>query len=351
MVMQSIELLRTRADAIGFGGHEDEVRGIISGLVTPLVDEVRTDALGNLLAVRHGKAGGPRLLIDAHMDEIGFMVSYIEDNGFVRFAPIGGWDARIIPSHTLTIVADDGSRVKGVIGTIPPHVIPPAEREKPYRLEDLFVDTGATSADEVRARGVRIGSPAVISYPFEQYSDQVVAGKAFDDRAGCAVLVKTLEALQGEQLDATVIAAFVVREETGLVGATTAAYQAEADVALVLEGTICTDIPGVPPARQPTRMGHGPAVTVADGGQVVPVKMVRALTRFADDDGIRWQYKLPPFGGTDGRIIERTRAGVVTGVISVPCRYIHSPFSMLRLDDFEGTVRLTTAFARRCGEV
>jgi endoglucanase len=284
------------------------------------------------------------------MDEIGFMAQYIEDSGFIRVAQVGGWDARTLPSHVVTFVADDGTRVKGVIGTVPPHLLTPADRDKAHRLEDLFVDIGVSSGDEARALGIRIGSPATLAYPFERYNDNVVCGKALDDRAGCAVLVKTLEALAGAEVDATVIGAFVVMEESGLIGATTASFQEEPDIAIVLEATVCTDIPGVPPERQPTRIGRGPSITVADGSQVVRPRMVRAMSHIAESEGIPWQYKLPRYGGTDGGAIQRSRGGVLSGTISVPCRYIHTPFSMLRLDDFENAVKLTTAFARRCGE-
>src|SRR5688572_1736974 len=164
-------------------------------------------------------------MIDAHLDEIGFMVQYIEDNGFVRFCGLGGWDARIIPSHTLTIRTDDGRSVKGVVGTTPPHVLPPADRDKGHRMEDLFLDIGATSAEEAAAMGVRIGLPASIAYPFEQYNARFVCGKGLDDRGGCAVLVRTLEELAGSDLDVNVAAVFAVSEEVGLIGATTAAYQ------------------------------------------------------------------------------------------------------------------------------
>jgi putative aminopeptidase FrvX len=350
-MLDTIEVLGTLSDAIGVSGHEDDVRETLRDMVTPFVDEVRVDALGNLLATRHGEAGAPRLLLDAHMDEVGFLVQYVEDDGFLRISPVGGWDERILASHALTIVADDGSRVKGVIGTLPPHVLEPADRDKPHRLADMFVDIGAADADEVRARGIRIGSPAAPAYPFERYGERFVCGKALDDRAGCAVLVKTLEALAEAGHQATVTAGFAVCEEIGLVGATTSAYQVEPDIALALEGTVCTDVPGVPPARQPTRAGLGPSITVADHFQVVRPRMVRALTAMADSEGIPWQYKLPGIGGTNAGVIQKSRGGVLTGVVSVPCRYIHSPFSLLCLDDLDNAVRLATAFARRCTDL
>jgi endoglucanase len=179
----------------------------------------------------------------------------------------------------------------------------------------------------------------------------MVTGKALDDRAGCAVLIATLAALAEETPELTVAAAFTVREEVGLIGADTAAFQIEPDLALVLEGTIGADMPGVARTRQVTRLGAGPAVTVADGSQIVKPELVRFLTSTADDLHTPWHYKLPPFGGTDGGAIQRSRAGVRSATVSIPCRYIHSPFSVMRMDDFEHTVSLTTAFARRAARL
>jgi tetrahedral aminopeptidase len=348
-MLDTVDLLGRLSDAIGVSGHEDEPRALIRELVTPYVDEVRADALGNLLATRHGRSGAPHLLIDAHMDEVGFMVQYVEDDGFLRVSPIGAWDPRILPAHVLTLLAEDGARVKGVIGAVPPFTA--ADREKPHRLEDLFVDIGATDAGEVRSRGIHVGTTGTLAYPFERLGGAFVCGKAMDDRAGCTVLVKTLEALADSGHEATITACFAAMEETGLIGATTAAYQVDPDLALVLEGTLCSDVPGVPPSRSPTRTGLGPAITVADGYQVVRPPMVRALTGLADSEGIPWQYKLPPLGGTDGGVIQKARGGVLSGTVSVPCRYIHTPFSMLRVDDLENTIRLATAFARRCTDL
>ncbi|MGH3007228.1 MAG: M42 family metallopeptidase [Gaiellaceae bacterium] len=348
--MDVVELLRDLSDRFGVAGFEDEVRERLEELVRPHVDDVRVDPLGNLIAERRGN-GGPRLMLDAHMDEIGFMVSYVEEGGWVRIVQLGGWDERIVAAHSLTILADGGRRVRGIVGTLPPHVLTKADREKPLTLEDAFVDVGAESRAEVEDLGIRVGSPAVIAYPFERLNDRAVAGKALDDRAGCTVLVKTLEVLAGEPLDVTLFANFAVGEELGLRGARTAAAQIEPDVALALEGTVAADVPGIAPARQPTRLGGGPAITVMDQTIVVSPVVVRALTELADAEGIPHQYKLPGVGGTDAGAIQASGRGVLAGVVSVPCRYIHSPFSVLRLDDLERTVELTVAFVRRCGEI
>ncbi len=345
--METVELLKTLSDAFGPSGFEDDVCRTLQRLIEPYVDEMRVDALGNLIATRHG-TGDTTLMIDAHMDEIGFIVSFIEDGGFLRFTQTSGWDPRIVPAQAVTIQTDHDTMVKGYIGMPPPHILRPEDRDKPYKLEDLFIDLGVTSSEDVAALGIRIGSPLVIAYPFEQLNEQVVMARAIDDRAGCAVIVKTLEALAGQQLDATVVACFSVQEEVGLRGAGTAAFQIEPDIALVLETTVAADVPGIPPARQPTRFGSGPAVVLMDNTIITNGGTVRAITELADEHMIPWQYRIPFGGGTNAGAIQRSRGGVLTGVVSIPVRYFHSPYALMRLDDFHNTVRLVTEFTRSC---
>lgn len=345
--MDAIGLLRSLSEAVGVSGHEDEVRDLIRELVAPMVDELRVDALGNLIGVRRGRRPEV-LLLDAHLDEVGFLVAFVEESGFLRLAPMGGWDARILPAHAVTVRTRDGRHVRGVIGSVPPHVLRDEERNRAVKLDELFVDVGAGSAPNVRALGIRLGDPVVPAYPFEALDDDLVMGKAFDDRAGCAALVRTLEALGGggDDPELTIAAAFTVHEETGTRGARTAAFQLRPKIALVLEGTTAADVPGVPPARQPAKLGAGPAITIQDLSMMASRPVVDLLTAVAERDGIPHQHKLPGFGGTDAGAIHLTAEGCLAGVLSVPCRYIHSPLSLMRLSDFEATVRLATAFTR-----
>ena len=345
--METIKLIQELSDAFGVSGFEDEVREVISGRIQPYVDELRTDVLGNLIATRKGKSDF-KLMYDAHMDEIGLMVSYVDEKGFLRFTTLGGWDSRILPAQTATILTRKGKKIKGVIGTVPPHITKLEDRQKAIQIEELFIDVGASSKEEVEKMGVQIGDPAVPSYPFETLNSNVVMGKALDDRAGCAVLVKTLESLQGQTLDVSLICNFATGEEVGGRGARTAAYQIEPDLAIAFEGTIGADVPGIPPQRQPVRLGKGPAITVADRSLVVNRKLILALEVLAEKEKIPYQYKLPAFGGTDAGVIHTTRGGVLSGVVSVPCRYIHSPFSILRIDDFENTVKLAREIVLQC---
>lgn len=339
----TIELLQRLSEAFGPSGFEDEVREIVTAVVTPLVDDVRVDRLGNVIATKRGRRAQV-LLLDAHMDEVGFLVAYIESEGFLRLSPLGGWDARVLPAHAVTVAGRDGRKVRGVIGSLPPHVTSESERSKAFKLEELFVDVGAGSRAEAEDLGIEVGSPCVAGYPFERLSDDLVMGKAFDDRAGCTVAVGVLDSLRETETDLTVVCAFTTSEELGLRGARTVANQVAPDIAIALEGTTAVDIPGVIGARRLASMGSGPAVTVADRSIVASRQIVTLLEEVAAKSGIPYQRKLPGGGGTDAGAIQTAGAGALVGVVSVPCRYIHAPFSLLRPSDLEAAVRLVTAF-------
>jgi putative aminopeptidase FrvX len=343
--MESIALLRELSDAFGVSGFEDDVRGRIEPLIRPFVDDVTVDALGNLIATRSG-TDDRVLMLDAHMDEIGFLVKWIDKEGFLRFAPIGGWDERIIPGHRVEIRTRAGEFRYGVIGSSPPHILTAEERKSPVPLEKLFIDVGATSLQEATDMGFRIGDPLTVHYPFLELADGYVTGKAFDDRAGCSVLIEIAQRLAEVDLPMKTVFAFVFGEEVGLRGARTAAFRIKPDLAVALEGTIGADTPGVPEESQPTRLGRGPAISVADRSIIVSPKVIAALEAAAEAESIPYQYKLPTYGGTDAGAIHLTRGGVLAGVVSVPCRFIHSPISTLRLNDYENTVRLMTRFVQ-----
>ena len=342
-------LLGGLSDAFGVSGFEGEVRERIREIVVPFVDRIEVDPLGNLLAIREG-SGDKTLLLDAHMDEIGFVVKWIGKSGYVRFAPIGGWDPRTLLTHRVAIHTRSGDVRLGVIGAAPPHILTEEQRRQPVPVQDMFIDIGANSAEEAAEMGVRIGDPLTIHYPFTALRDGYVTGKAFDDRAGCAVLIEVARRLAGKPLPMTTVFAFVIGEEVGLRGARTAAYGVDPDLALAIEGTIGADMPGIPEENQPVRLGKGPAITVADRSIIVAREIVAHLEALAEEAGVPYQYKLPTYGGTDAGAIHLTRRGVLAGVVSVPCRFIHSPASTLRLDDLEHTVRLTEAFVRQAPE-
>jgi len=348
--MDKVELLKNLSEQFGVSGFEGEVREWIRKAVGDFVDEMETDTLGNLITrINPGKDFV--LMLDAHMDEIGFMISYVEENGFLRFAPIGGWDARVFPAQQVEVRSREGGMHRGVIGASPPHIQTAEEQKQALKTEDLFVDVGARSKEEITGLGIGPGSPGTLHYPFQLLGKGRAMGKALDDRVGCAVLVCCLEYFSRNRPDLTLVANFSVCEEVGLRGAKTAAYQIKPDVAIVVEGTVGADTPGIPGHKCPARLGSGPAVSVADKSIIVNPCMVAFIERVAEATKIPWQPKVPLTGGTDAGEIHIAGKGVLTGVISVPCRYIHSPSSVVDLGDFTHTLSLVIELIRRAREI
>lgn len=342
--------LRELSEVIGISGFEAEARDLIQQQIEPLVDEAWVDPLGNLLAIRKGAKKHPRILLDAHVDEIGFIVRYIHENGFLRLTPIGGWDPRILPGHRVILRpygTKPSTRVYGVIGASPPHLTTSKQRESVIAIEDLYVDIGVKSNKAVDALGIRIGTPMTVWQPFIELPDDSVSGKAFDDRVGCLIIIEVLKRLaKASDQKSSIAVNFAVAEEIGGRGARTGAYTLEPDVALALECTSAGDMPGIPSHKSPTALGKGPAVTVADRTLIVHPKVLAALEQVAKTENIPFQYKQPLGGGTDGGPISQSRKGVPTGVVSVPCRYIHSAISLLRLGDILSTIDLVYGFTR-----
>jgi endoglucanase len=346
--MDTNELIRTQkelTELIGCPGREGEISAYIAGRLRATVEDLRIDALGNVLAVMPGRGRGPRVLLDAHMDEVGFLVNAIEPNGFLRLAALGGIDQAVLPGLVLAVRCRDGARVHGVISSLPPHVTRASERGRVSELSDMALDIGASSEAEVDALGIEVGSTVAFDTTFRQ-QEELVFGKAFDDRSGCNILIHILESLAGDSAEATVIAAFTVQEEVGARGAGPAVLAVKPDVALVVENTTATDTPGVPAAKVVTRMGAGPAISLADRGLIVPEWLVSRLQTVAADAEIGIQVKRPVFGNTNGSRIAYAGVGVPTAVVSVPCRYIHAPTSMMRIQDLAATLDLVEAFVR-----
>jgi len=344
--MNSIDLLRQLSEAHGPSGYEDDVRAIIREYVAPAVDEMRTDALVNLIVRRRADhPDAPVLLVDAHMDEVGFVVSHIERTGFLRLAPIGGWDERVLPGQRLEVRTRSGDRLCGVVGTMPPHIQSADERRVPPSVENLFLDIAALERADVAARGIRIGDSVTPAVAFSRLAADAVCGKAFDDRVGCALLIEIFDELaRRPRLPHDVVGVFSTFEELNGRVAMVAAYGVAPTMALVLEATVAADVPGVPEARCPTRLGFGPALTLMDRTTHCHPRLVRALEECAERLKISYQFKRPVFGGTDAARIHTTRAGVPTAIVSVPCRYIHSPHSIMRVSDYEATRRLVLEF-------
>jgi tetrahedral aminopeptidase len=323
------QLIQRLTDVTGPSGYEQDVRDLVRAEIEGLADEVRVDALGNLIARKGAKGdGGLRIMLSAHMDEIGLIVTHIDENGFARFANIGG----VLPVHCV------GARVAFLNGTR--GLISMDRPETPNHtpsLDNLYVDTGAV---DKASSAVKVGDLAVFERPFLDLGKRVVA-KAMDDRVSVAVLIETMRALQGQSSPHELVFVFSTQEEVGLRGATTAAYGVDPDLGVAVDVTRTGDVPkGI---KMEVALGKGPAIKVRDSGMLADPRVVRWMVAVAEQAGIPYQLEVLEGGTTDARAIQLTRAGVPSGCLSIPTRYIHSPSEMVDVDDVQDSVRLLAA--------
>ena len=338
--MKLADVLEKLSNACGVAGREEEVRVLMKKLLKPNVDEIKEDKLGNIIGIRKGKKNSPTVMLAAHMDEIGVMVKNITKEGFLQFSKIGGIDDRILIAQKVLVHTDKGP-ISGIIGSRPPHILKEEEKKKVVESDNLFIDIGATSKEDAKKMGVRIGTPASFDIQFVQVRKDTVLGKAFDNRAGCAALIEIMKRLR--TVNCTVYAVGTIQEEVGLRGATVAAFQLHPDVGVALDVTVAGDVPGVKEVEAPAKMRKGPSLTVTDSGLITHPKVLRWLIDAAEQNKVPYQLEAVLSGTTDAARIALSREGVPSGVISIPTRYIHSPASLLSLSDLENTVKLVVA--------
>jgi putative aminopeptidase FrvX len=317
------DLIRKLVETFGPSGFEGQIRAVIRGEVEPWADELRVDPLGSLVVHKQG-GDGQRLVLAAHMDEIGVMVTHVDEKGFVRFARIGG-------VGTLTCV---GARVSFADGTLGVIGIEGKRKDtsKAPTFEQLYIDVGATSRDDCP---VRVGDPAVFVRPFAVQGRRLIA-KAMDDRIGCAVLIETLRRL--DQTPHDVYFVFSVQEETTLSGARTSAYGIDPDLAIAVDVTLTGDTPESRPMA--VALGKGPAVKVKDSRMIAHPAVKDLMVQRAKEADIPFQLEVLEGGTTDAAAMQLVRAGVPAGCLSIPCRYVHSPSEMVDAEDVENGVRL-----------
>jgi tetrahedral aminopeptidase len=346
-------ILDQLSNAIGVSGNEDAVREIILAAVKPCMDDVTIDTMGNLivykakatgarrrsrgsllatLAASTATPGAPKVMLAAHMDEVGFMVTGHTGDGGIKFRYIGGIDDRIMPGARVQLGKD---KVPGVVGLKAIHMTTPADREHAASRESLVIDVGATSKGEAEGMAP-LGTYGTFMAEYRRLG-RLVSGKAFDDRAGCSVLA---DLLQGDAYPFDLYGAFTVQEEVGLRGAGIAAHRIDPSCAFIFEGTICDDLPKKKDVSPTTQLGHGPAISVMDRTAIADRRLVDHLVAIAERDGIPYQFKQPGMGGTDAGSIHVAREGIPSVPVSVPCRYIHSPIAALDPRDYRNTVKL-----------
>ncbi|HHY75297.1 MAG TPA: M42 family metallopeptidase [Firmicutes bacterium] len=328
--------LRELTSLAGVSGCETEVRNAIMKELESMGVPFETDVLGNVIAKKGDK--GPKVLVDAHMDEVGFMIVHIEKNGFLRFRAIGVPPSVMVSKRVL--IGKD--KVPGVIGAKAIHLQDPKERENIIPPDQLFIDIGAKSREEAEKK-VKVGDYAVFDTQFEELSPGIVKAKALDDRVGCAIL---LDILKEEWTGIQLYAVFAAQEEIGTRGARVAAYRVGPDMGIALEGTVCADIPLADKEAYATRIGHGAAISVMDRGSIPSRKMVAQIMKLAKEHNIPVQYREATSGGNDAGAIQAARAGCPVASISVPCRYIHTPFALASMSDMKAARDILVLFLR-----
>jgi len=332
-------------------GYEQPITSYIQEKMTSLSDEVKVDSIGNVVATLKGNEPGPKILVTAHMDEVGFIVKKIEPNGLLRFEQLGGHDDRILLAQKVTVRSKSGPRL-GVIGTISAHYKKFDAPEKVRNHRQLYIDVGAESPEEVAELGIEVGDPITWASTVEHLgSEQTgkIVGKGFDDRAGCAAIIKLFEELQERDFAGEVIALFAVQEEVGLRGAKVALANVDFDVAIALDTTAVSDTPE-DVMDDSLKLGGGAGIKILDASLIAHPAVKDKLTELARNNGIAYQFEIFPGIGTDAGAVTLANKGVPTGVLSIPSRNAHSPVEVIDLNDLQAVKQLLSEFVQNCSE-
>lgn len=332
----NVPLLKTISETAGAPGFEKRIRDFLISELKPLVDSLSVDSMGNLIAFRKGKTD-KRLMLAAHMDEIGFIVKHIDDNGFIRFIPLGGFDAKTLTAQRVIIhgVKD----IIGVMGTKPIHLMSDEERNKSVKITDFFIDLGMKKEEVEKI--VRVGDPITRERELIEMGD-CINGKSLDNRISVFVLLEAMRKLVGVELPFDTYATFTVQEEVGLRGSTVAALAIQPHLGIAIDTTIAFDVPGSTAHEQVTKLGSGVAIKLMDSSVIADSRMVAYLKQTAEKEKISWQTELLPAGGTDTASLQKmVKGGAIAGAISIPTRHIHQVIETVHKDDVISAINLT----------
>lgn len=325
-------LLKQLTELNGLSGNEAEVRDFIKNGIEKYSDSINIDSIGNLIAFKKGKSSTCRVMLSAHMDEVGLMAIGYTENGSIRFKQVGGIDERILPGKR--VLAGD-KRLPGVIGCKAIHLQERDARGNNLKMKNLYIDIGAEKKEDAE-KLVKLGDYIAFNSDYLEFGEGCVKAKALDDRVGCAIIMEMLK----NRYEFDLYACFTTQEEIGLRGSAVAAYTVKPDIALVIEGTTCSDVPGVEKHEHSTNLGEGAALTFIDRTSYPDRKLVDFLYNTAQKHGIKVQFKKTATGGNDAGKIQLSGSGVKVASISVPCRYIHSPVSVMSMSDYDSCLEL-----------
>lgn len=328
-------LLKRISETPGAPGFEAPIRNLVIQEVKPWVDEINVDNMGNVIALKKGK-GDKKVMLAAHMDEIGFIVNHIDDQGFIRFIPLGGFDPKTLTSQR--VVVHGKEELIGVMGTKPVHMMSEEEKKKNVKMEDFFIDLGMPR-EEVE-QYVQVGDPVTRERDLIRMG-HCVNGKSLDNRISVYVLIETLKQLHDQDVPFDVYGVFTVQEEVGIRGAQVATQEVQPDFGLAIDTTIAFDVPGSQPHQQVTRLGNGVAIKMLDSTAIADYRMVAYMKEVAGRNQIKWQPELLAKGGTDTAMVQRmTRSGSIAGAVSIPTRHIHQVIESVNHDDILSSVEL-----------
>lgn len=337
--MTDFTLLEKLCTSNGISGDESRVRELIVNEIKPYADEIKIDNLGNVIAFKKGKnRAKAKLMLSAHMDEVGFMVTDVTADGYLKFDEVGGLDRRVVVGKTVTV---GKNRINGVIGVKPVHLSRGDERTAIPRLSDMYIDIGATSRDE--ALGVVSYGDSVNFNSIYENNGYTIKSKGIDDRFGCLALIQLIKS----ELEYDMHFVFAVQEEVGLRGAKVAAYSVATDFAIVVETTTAADIAGVEETKQVCNIGDGAVISIMDRRTIYDKRMVEMAFECAEKAGAKVQYKRAVAGGNDSGAIHQSRGGVKTLAISLPCRYLHSSVTVANTSDCDDIIKITSMLANR----
>lgn len=352
-IQDLIDLQKKLSSFIGISGNEEDVSSFIKEQITPFVDKVWIDGLGNLLAIKTGtNSQAHKILFDSHMDEVGLIINHIEKDGFLRFGLVGGFDKRILLAQAVVLKNTNGDLIHGIIGAKPPHLLSTEEVKKPINEKDLYIDVGLNSAEEVAEHGIRLGTTGVLHDPFVEMPNNIIRGRAIDDRLGCNILIHLLKRLKDQKLEETLLFQFSVQEEVGTRGAGVGAFTLEPTMAIAVETTTGDKNPHINEREAPAEFQTGPHITIMDSNTITSHKVNERIIKNAELANIRYQFKKPRIGGgTNAGKIHLSRSGVPTSVVSVPCKYLHSPVTFASMQDAQEVLELLEVFIRNKAKV
>ncbi|MBB6453336.1 endoglucanase [Salirhabdus euzebyi] len=343
----TVKMLEDLTQAIGVPGNEKEARDVMKKYIEPYADDVYYDHLGSLIAERKGKEAGPKVMIAGHLDEVGFMVTQITEDGYLRFETLGGWWSQVMLAQRVTIATKNGN-ISGVIGSKPPHVLAPEERKKTVEIKDMFIDIGARDKAHVEEIGVRLGDSVVPVCPLTKLADpKLLMAKAWDNRIGCAITIEVMKRLAKEDHPNTLYGVGNVQEEVGLRGSRTSTQMVQPDIMFALDTGVAGDTPGISDKDATAKIGKGPQLFLFDRS-MIPHKGLRDFViEIAKENDIPFQYEVMPAGGTDAGAAHTVGKGVPSLALAIPTRYIHTSSSIIHYDDFEHTVNLVISIIKK----